>query len=684
MKRALIIIVLFAPAIGLGWLTINPQADRSIQVPILHFYVVTFITFSAAVISAMLVNALGLQTHARHVLAAAAFAVIGSIFFSHGITTPNALIQHNHPAVEWSAWLTLFGSALLFALASMDGPQGAPAWLSVRGIISSTVLGVAIYCAIIAFAPHWLDALDDLALPWHKTAIFLSSLLLWVVAAVRLWRIWVVTRSRVDGVLTFVAVWLAIATVSMHRYPVWKLSWWLYHLVLLAAFLIVVYILIAEYEQVRRFRLIHYYLGTSLILTTLLALSASALFTRFSYDRLVSQVESSARDITNNLAQSLASDFPDINDADDLRTLSNHPELHALVTLRVSSFPIENILVYDLSGEVIYASAPEWIGVKVENRSAFAQALEGMTPVVVRPPHDTSASYTAKSTVHIIETFAPIRPAGTANNQPVGVISLLQAAPRLQQTIISARGTGLATAAVTMGLLFLALLSVVRRADRIITTRTEELSKAYSDLSDLSARLKTYSEWLLGRHLLDRAIANPDALSLVRQERTILFMDIRNFTHWSEAHPPEEVVAMLNAYYDTIGSILTTHGAIKSKFSADEAMSVFASADQAVKAALALRDKIGTLLLQHGLGAGIGLHTGPLVEGLLGSTEVKFYDVIGDTVNTAKRIEGAAAEREVLLSEAVRQSLSSDVLLGPPRQITAKGKEEPVTVYALC
>jgi class 3 adenylate cyclase len=80
------------------------------------------------------------------------------------------------------------------------------------------------------------------------------------------------------------------------------------------------------------------------------------------------------------------------------------------------------------------------------------------------------------------------------------------------------------------------------------------------------------------------------------------------------------------------------------------------------------------------LGAGIGLHTGALVEGLLGSDEAKFYDVIGDTVNTAKRIEGNATRAEVLASDDTRKLLDTKFSIGQARQVAAKGKGE-LTVY---
>ena len=202
-------------------------------------------------------------------------------------------------------------------------------------------------------------------------------------------------------------------------------------------------------------------------------------------------------------------------------------------------------------------------------------------------------------------------------------------------------------------------------------------------LRETSAQLKRYSEWLLGEELLERVIEDPAALSLARRDRTVLFMDIRGFTAWSERCSPETVVQALNEYYAAAEPVLRRHGVIKLKFSADEVLGVFAQPRDAAACGLALRTHTAALLGRWGLAAGIGIHAGPVVEGLLGSPGVKGYDVIGDTVNTAKRIEGAAAGGEVLASDVVVPALGPGASLGSRREVIAKGKGIPIGVYPL-
>ena len=202
-------------------------------------------------------------------------------------------------------------------------------------------------------------------------------------------------------------------------------------------------------------------------------------------------------------------------------------------------------------------------------------------------------------------------------------------------------------------------------------------------LRETSTQLQRYSEWLLGKDLLERVIADPEALSMVRRERAVLFMDIRSFTAWAERCTPETVVQALNAYYAAAEPVLRRHDAIKLKFSADEILGVFPDARQAVACARELRECAREALSPSGLMAGIGVHSGPVVEGLLGSAGMMGYDVIGDTVNTAKRIESAAGGGEVLVSDSVRAALDSATALGERREVVAKGKEMPIEVYPL-
>jgi len=210
-------------------------------------------------------------------------------------------------------------------------------------------------------------------------------------------------------------------------------------------------------------------------------------------------------------------------------------------------------------------------------------------------------------------------------------------------------------------------------------------SRNMNILQQTAVQLKGYSEWLLGKELLSRAITDPSVLTLQRQQRAVLFMDIRGFTSWSEDKSPEAVVEMLNDYFETAANagISINHGAIKVKLTGDEVMAVFPNVRQAVQMASQAQEAVQRILSPHGLSAGIGIHTGALVEGILGNHDVRGYDVLGDTVNTAKRLCDNAAGGEILVSDTTYEAVKQYVTINGQREISAKGKRNRLTVYTL-
>jgi class 3 adenylate cyclase len=122
---------------------------------------------------------------------------------------------------------------------------------------------------------------------------------------------------------------------------------------------------------------------------------------------------------------------------------------------------------------------------------------------------------------------------------------------------------------------------------------------------------------------------------------------------------------------------------IKTEYTGDEIMGVFPAAHDAVRIAQALRLELGRLLGEVGLGIGVGLHVGLVIEGLMGGAEVKAYRFVGDTVNTAKRICSEAQPGQVLLSEPAFVQVAPSVVTGPVFELSAKGKAEPLKVRPL-
>lgn len=216
-------------------------------------------------------------------------------------------------------------------------------------------------------------------------------------------------------------------------------------------------------------------------------------------------------------------------------------------------------------------------------------------------------------------------------------------------------------------------------------------------------REKSYIRHAFGKYVSEAAIegilksgvapAPGGSLAVV----TILFSDIRNFTTLSEKLSAQDVVELLNAYFSKVCEIILAHGGMIDKFIGDAVMAVFGAplatpdhARQAVATALGMVEAAGDFqgwmtqrfpqLGDWQFRIGVGLHSGPAVVGNIGSKQRLDFTVIGDTVNTASRLEGFTKEMgcPVVASQTVVDMAGPDVLTGRREQAHVKGKSEPV------
>jgi class 3 adenylate cyclase len=132
--------------------------------------------------------------------------------------------------------------------------------------------------------------------------------------------------------------------------------------------------------------------------------------------------------------------------------------------------------------------------------------------------------------------------------------------------------------------------------------------------------------------------------------------------------------------------VIARAGGEVDKFVADEAMAVFERPAQAVAAALAIRSRVAKMAGEiEGLKLGYGIHLGELVEGDIGSPRMMDHTVIGDTVNTAARLQAAASAHQIIVSEAVAKDpeVAARFVLDPMESLRVKGKAEPLVVYSV-
>jgi adenylate cyclase len=173
-------------------------------------------------------------------------------------------------------------------------------------------------------------------------------------------------------------------------------------------------------------------------------------------------------------------------------------------------------------------------------------------------------------------------------------------------------------------------------------------------------------------------------------EGTVMFIDICGFTAISESTPADTVVTMINSYFDEmVKEIMANEGYID-KFIGDAIMAVFKGEyhlDRAIDAALAVRNKINNLPIQGDVKfkpkVSIGIKSGDMISGNIGSVSLKRldYTVIGDTVNTAARLQDAAKENQIVISQRCYEHVKESFRCKKIGDINLKNKANPLTIY---
>lgn len=184
------------------------------------------------------------------------------------------------------------------------------------------------------------------------------------------------------------------------------------------------------------------------------------------------------------------------------------------------------------------------------------------------------------------------------------------------------------------------------------------------------------------------------------REATILFSDLRGFTSYSETQSPADLVTQLNEYFTEVGTAVESEGGVIDKFIGDAIMAVFGAptftsdhADRAIRAARGLL-KAEYLLnqkrAQRGqppFRTGIGICTGEVVAGAIGSPSRCNYTVIGDAVNLASRMEGLTKEKSfdarIICAESTRALLQGKYPLRDLGETAIRGKEHPIRLWAV-
>ncbi len=403
--------------------------------------------------------------------------------------------------------------------------------------------------------------------------------------------------------------------------------------------------------------------------------------------------------------------------------LDQEPEIESVYVL----LPTDQPGWMRFAGDVVRHGEPGVPGERYDATQA-PRMLAGLeAPTVEEAPYSDAWGT-------FLSGYAPLRDASGAVVGLVGVDIRMARVERLERRLLGVTALlyGLAVAALVLvgagvgrnlrGPLerLIAVTSAVEEGElraRADLRRTDEFGLLGTHLDHMAAGLEekelirdTFGRYV-SREVARAILSGPEAARLGGDQRevTVLFSDVRGYSTLSERLPPATVVSLMNEYFGAMSEIIEAYGGTVIEFLGDGILVAFgapgdlpAHAERAVTCALAMqrrlldlntgweRSGVAKLWREHGverLGARIGVHSGPVVAGNLGSPRRMKYAVIGDTVNVASRVEGLnnALGTEVLLTAETFARLPPE-LAARARDLgehPVKGRTHPVRVYTV-
>jgi adenylate cyclase len=272
----------------------------------------------------------------------------------------------------------------------------------------------------------------------------------------------------------------------------------------------------------------------------------------------------------------------------------------------------------------------------------------------------------------------------------------------IAQTQAGLRGTSVMLGGISvLGLSGIALVigrlrQTTKELEQRVRERTADLARANVDLEKRNALIRQ----VFGRYSSDRIVAqlleSPEGLKLGGERRkiTILTSDLRGFTSLSERMQPEEVIHILNLYLEQMADVITSYEGTIDEFMGDGILVLFGAPTsreddtvRAVACACAMQLAMGAVnerMKQMGLlplEMGIGINTGEVVVGNIGSEKRTKYGIVGSQVNLTYRIESYTTGGQILISETTLNDTKSVVKIGGQKQVKPKGVQEPITIY---
>jgi class 3 adenylate cyclase len=229
--------------------------------------------------------------------------------------------------------------------------------------------------------------------------------------------------------------------------------------------------------------------------------------------------------------------------------------------------------------------------------------------------------------------------------------------------------------------------------------RTEEkLRLAEREAKELSAFLKKIFGRYISTKVMDTLLENPSALELggERKNVTIMMSDLRGFTAMTERLDPEQVVSMLNTYFEVMVEVVHQYNGTINEIAGDSLLVIFGApqeipdrSQQAIACSITMQNAMSRVNDKNRLAGlpelqmGIGLHDSEVIVGNIGSSKRIKYSVVGSGVNLASRIESYSVGGQILISESVYKKAGDKLRIDGQREVLPKGSEVPLKIFEI-
>jgi len=659
------------PFAVLGLLLAFPTLDVRWEDRLAHLWLVAGAAGVSVVLAATVGDAARRHDDARLTLIAMAFGAAAGFFAVHAIVTPAVLMRGPNAAFLLSTPTGLVLAGALALAASMDIPQERAAQVArLRGPIALGLVGAAVGWTVIAFvdgsplsapfpeadAERWQRALAAVGL-----ALFLPAIVLQVRAY----------RLRPSVVLVSIltaSVLLAEALVVVALSRSWHMSWWLWHVLLVAAFGYVAYSAHVAYRREG---------------------GATALFTALSLEETLERVQEEHGTALEALVAAIDREGSDVPAS--VRRVARRFSLTdgqgAVLERAAIALAADRDLIGRLSALVAVGREGR---VGLGERELLARASEHLSGAFRGD---------ALRLAVVVDGEARWAAGSEREGEPVDdgwIRAAIERGDPIEEPgpparfVVPMLGRDGPLGAVE-----------VVRLDASFSDRDRALLESLG--SELAVLIENGRLYRRVDHLFHQFLPSEVAASFLADPRraalggrvgevSVLFADLRGYTTFAETHPPEEVVALLNAYFGAAAPVILEEGGTVVQFVGDALMAIWnapvAQDDHAVRACrAALRMQAAVEPLAASTPGRprfrIGVNTGTALVGTSGSEQHRDFTAVGDAINLAARLQTAAEVGTVVIGPATRAALGPVARVRSLGPLEVKGKAERVEAWVL-